>query len=62
MSADYAARAATHRPRTLEEMRSTVRQLLADGYSDYGAAAALQIAVEQARRLAAPETCEGCGE
>lgn len=49
---DYEARALAHRPQTVEEVRSTVRSMLAAGYSDYGTAAALRIAVEQVRRLA----------
>ncbi len=50
-TSDYAVRAQAHAPRTFEELQAAAQQLIDDGHSDYGAAAALGLAVEQVRRL-----------
>jgi transposase len=47
----YAARAKQHAPKTIEEARTAAQRLLAEGYSDHGAAAALGVSVEEIRRM-----------
>ena len=47
----YTVRAKQHAPKTIDEARVAARQLLDQGYSDHGIAAALGLAVEQVRRM-----------
>lgn len=53
--AAFTERANQYRPQTRGEMRRAVLDLLADGHCDYSISAALQVAVEEIRRLAAAE-------
>lgn len=53
------ARANEHRPKDLDEARDAARQMIRDGYGDHTIAAALQMSVEQVRRLLGPH-CPGC--
>lgn len=50
---DYAALTGRdrHRPKTREEMRTAVHELASRGMSDYGIAHAVNLAVEEIRRL-----------
>jgi hypothetical protein len=54
------ARANQHRPQAMNELRAAARQMLLDGLGDYSVADALQMSVEQLRRLIGP--CQTCDE
>jgi transposase len=54
----YAIRAKQHAPKTIEEARAAAQRLLAEGYNDHGAAAALGVSVEQIRRMIGE--CSSC--
>jgi hypothetical protein len=56
--AEYYARAIEHRPQTLQALRETAQRMLAEGYTDHGIASALQVAVEQVRRLIGCSDCQ----
>ena len=58
---DYRQRAEQHAPvNTAEEMRAAAQNLLRDGFSDHGIAAALGLDVEAVRRLIG--ACPECNE
>jgi metal-dependent amidase/aminoacylase/carboxypeptidase family protein len=57
---DYLERANRHAPQSADELCQAARQMLRDGLSDHGVAAALGIDVTAVRRLIAE--CNGCNE
>ena len=57
----YRESAEEHAAKSVEEARAATRHLIAEEYSDYGAAAALDIAVEQLRGMVVETRDAECG-